>query len=114
MGQMIVLPLSIVLLAIFGSKLTTALIETAKHRQKTMQLMEAGTHYLKVHNISIELSVQLKQYIRSQKKSKHPNKTDDEWLLNNVLPSMRRLLLQEARCPYIVNNVFFDGLKFFM
>lgn len=94
------------------SNLTTALIDLATDRKQKYWQMEATAAYMHMHNISTEISVHVKKYIRHYSATSALDAFRSEEALLLILPAtLKRLLIYEARRPIIDGHPVFRSMR---
>jgi len=105
-GSCIVLG-SVMVCAVFQSKLTSAIIEAATQRRVCDVRMAAAVSYMHQHQVPTALSVKVKQHIRASVAKRN---TTDEKSVTALLPyALCRSLLFEVRKPVLLQCTFFHA-----
>jgi len=111
--QAAMLLMSIVVLAFFVGNVTSAIMEVAHRRRSTEQRMLDTCYYLQRNNISTDLSVNIKQFLRGQQTVAHSSVELEDVVLSYLPSVLRRQTLCEARETHLLPHVVFSAWSVF-
>jgi len=105
----VMLPCSILVLALFLSHLTNCIFEEGQRRRDHDKRLEHACTYMSHHNVSMELRASIKQHIRYQLAAHNAWSTTDEVVCSCLPSSLKLQLLAAVREPMLAHNVLFHA-----
>jgi len=105
--------ISMVLLASFGSSLTSVLVDMSYRRQKCAKNMELVLEYMAAHSISVSLSSKVRRHIQNECNSNGTGTFNLEKDVLRMLPQdLCRKLLSESRERFLCSGVVFRSWSY--
>lgn len=98
--------LSVIVLALFVSRLTTVMQDMQDVGSDKRQTRNTAYMFMKKHKIPVELCIKLQLFLMSMDKISDPQTHAREMsLMSQLQPSLRRALLREVRMPVVCHNL---------
>lgn len=104
--------ISIIVLALFISKLTTVLQAMAEAKNKEQELIRLAYTFMKSNKIGVELRIRLQRFLNDKasvgKKTKEISLQNE--LLSTLPPALRQALIMEVRGPAVIHGLIMSSL----